>query len=67
MLDTFPFKLSEGQFDKLMERVDPEGKGYISYHEFLEIFESKEGEVCRVLTCSMRRTPDCIAVCISTQ
>jgi len=44
VLDAFPFKLSEGQFDKLMERVDPEGKGYISYHEFLETFESKEGE-----------------------
>ena len=47
MLDTFPFQISDEQFDKLMLRVDPEGKGYVSYHEFLHTFESKEGEVCR--------------------
>ena len=33
-----------------MYRVDPESKGYISYHEFLETFESKEGEVCKQVT-----------------
>ena len=48
MLETFPFKLSEEQFNNLMYKVDPDGKGYISYHEFLDAFESKEGEVCRV-------------------
>ena len=28
-----------------MSRVDPEHKGYISYHRFLEIFEKKESKV----------------------
>ena len=28
-----------------MYRIDPEGKGYVSYHDFLESFESREGRV----------------------
>ena len=46
ILDTFPFRITDGQFKLLMYRIDPEGKGYVSYHDFLENFESREGKVC---------------------
>ena len=50
VLDTFPFKLTEDQFTNLMCRVDPEGKGFVSYHEFLRTFERKESEVILFIT-----------------
>ena len=45
ILDSFPFRISDEQFKQLMYRVDPEGKGYVSYHGFLKTFEVKEGKV----------------------
>ncbi|XP_065054660.1 EF-hand calcium-binding domain-containing protein 6-like, partial [Rhopilema esculentum] len=44
ILDSFLFRISDEQFKQLMYRVDPEGKGYVSYHGFLQTFEVKEGK-----------------------
>ncbi|XP_028408457.1 EF-hand calcium-binding domain-containing protein 6-like isoform X2 [Dendronephthya gigantea] len=41
IVEKFSFRLSEEDYARFMARVDPEHKGYISYHRFLEIFENK--------------------------
>ncbi len=45
ILKTFPFPISDEQFREVMRRVDPDGNGFISYHQFLDTFETREGQV----------------------
>ena len=56
-MEKFSFRLSEEDYTKFMSRVDPEHKGYISYHRFLEIFENKPkvGDHRNVSPCSIRQ------------
>eukprot|EP00794_Sanderia_malayensis_P008630 gene8630-9562_t len=44
VLKTFPFQITSEQFKEVMRRVDPDGNGYISYHQFLNTFETREGQ-----------------------
>ncbi|XP_040201756.1 EF-hand calcium-binding domain-containing protein 6 [Rana temporaria] len=42
LVDCMMFRITDEQFKQLMIILDPEHTGFISYHQFLDLFEEKE-------------------------
>ncbi|EDV26886.1 uncharacterized protein TRIADDRAFT_54259 [Trichoplax adhaerens] len=42
IIEKFCFRLGDNQFREIINRLDPNRNGYISYKEFMDIFEEKE-------------------------
>ncbi|XP_053318206.1 EF-hand calcium-binding domain-containing protein 6 [Spea bombifrons] len=42
IVDCMLFRITDAQFKELMIVLDPEHTGFISYHQFLDLFEEKE-------------------------
>ncbi|XP_072001466.1 EF-hand calcium-binding domain-containing protein 6 isoform X4 [Engystomops pustulosus] len=42
IVDCMMFRITDEQFKELMILLDPEHSGFISYHQFLDLFEEKE-------------------------
>ncbi|KAM3926185.1 EF-hand calcium-binding domain-containing protein 6 [Leptodactylus fuscus] len=42
IVDCMMFRITDEQFKELMIILDPEHSGFISYHQFLDLFEEKE-------------------------
>lgn len=42
IVDCMMFRITDEQFKELMIILDPEHSGFISYHQFLDLFEDKE-------------------------
>lgn len=58
IIEKFCFRLNDDQFREIIYRLDPNNNGYISYKEFMDIFEEKESTVSDLTYAKVNLTLD---------